>query len=346
MAAWIPTAIGAGLGLASSLFGDDDQEQEIKLDPLTQAVRGRLFNLTRSPEGSVNNVWQLPTPTYGPTPDFRVYQGPTPEVSGFYQGLMGRAAGSPADVAAGQYANQAIRGNYLGSNPAMGFLGGYAYGGSRNPWLDAMVNQAQRRTAGNVASMFGRSGMGGSSLENQVATRQLGDIASQMYGRAYESDMGRRLQAATTLGSLYGQERGLQQEAAFNAPALTMGELQRLQTGLGAAQGVEGYGTRMREEDIAAHQFGQQGPYTRLGAISSMFSGSPYGSTTTVKGSDINPVLAAVGGGLAGYGAYRGGMFGGSGPQVPPPPQPYRTGTTVPPYYGPGYTGSARGGWA
>ena len=345
MPAWVPAAVGAGLGLASSFLGDNDQEQEVKLDPTTAAARGRLFDAFgfNPDDFGVSNVWQLPTPTYGPTPDFRVYQGPTPEVSGFYQGLMGRAAGSPVDRAAGQYANRAIRGGYLGSNPAMGFLGGYAYGGSRNPWLDAMVNQAQRRTAGNVASMFGRSGMGGSSLENQVATRQLGDIASQMYGRAYESDMGRRLQAATTLGSLYGQERGLQQEAAFNAPAFSLGELQRLQAGLGAAQGLEGYGTRMREEDLTVHQFGQQAPYTRLGFITSALAGSPTGSTTTVKGQDINPILAAAGGGLAGYGMYRGGMFGGPRGQAPPA-QPYRTGVSVPPYYGPGYTG--RGGWA
>ena len=332
MPAWVPSAIGAGLGLASSLFGDDDEEQEIKLDPLTEQVRSTLFLPTgrAGTRGDIYNVWDLPEATYGPTPGFRVYQGPTPEVSGFYQGLMGRASGLPYERAAGDYATQAVRGGYLGSNPAAGFLGGYAYGGATNPWLDALVNQAQRRTAGNVASMFGRSGMGGSSLENQVATRQLGDVASQMYGRAYESDMGRRLQAATTLGQLYGQERGLQQEAAFNVPQLTIADLSRLQAGLEAAQGIEGYGTRRREETRAAHQFGQQAPYDRLGFISSAFSGMPTGSRTTVEGQGMNPFLAATGGALAGYGLYRGGMFGGPGGQMPPAPTPYRTGATVP----------------
>ena len=339
MPAWVPAAVGAGLGLASSFFGDDDQEQEVKLDPLTQAVRGRLFGV-----GSPDSVWNLPTPTYGPTPGFRVQQPATPAVSGFYQGLMNRAGGVPYEAAAADYANRTIRGGYLGANPAAGFLGSYAYGGSTNPWLDAMVNQAQRRTGRNVASMFGRSGMGGSSMENQVATRELGDVASRMYGRAYESDMARRLQSATTLGQLYGQERGLQQEAAFNVPQLTAADLSRLQMGIGAAEGLAGYGQRMREEDLAAHRFSQQAPYTRLGAITSMFSGMPTGSRTKIEGQDINPILAAIGGGLAGYGLYRGGMFGGPGGQPSPPP--YRTGATVPSYYGPGYTGSGARGWA
>lgn len=322
MPAWLaPALMAGGSVLSGMLSGGGDQEQEMKPDQFTRNFRASMFDPPQPWEiasgrypDALNNVWRLPEQTYGPSPGFRVQQGPTPEVSGFYGGLMNRAGGAPYEASAGQYANQAVQGGFLGSNPAMGFLGGYAYGGPQNPWLDQMVTQAQRRTGRNVASMFGGSGMGGSSLERGVATRELGNVAENMYGRAYETDMNRRLQAATTLGSIYGQERGLQQEAAFNTPQLTMADLGRLQAGLGAAQGAEGYGTRQRQEDIAAHQFGQRAPYTRLGAISNMFAGVPSGQTTSVSGPSVNPMTAALGGAMAGYGMYNSGMFGGQAP--------------------------------
>ena len=235
--------------------------------------------------------------------------------------------------------------NLMGG-PGRGLMLGTAAGsGYSNPYLDRMVTQAQRRTGANVASMFGRGGMGGSSMEQQLATREMGDIASRMYGQAYEAERGRQtamqqalggletsrmglgvqgrgqgIQAASTLGSLFGQERGLQQEAAYNVPGLTSSDLARLQAGIGAATGLEDYGTRQRQEEVAAWRMDQMAPWQRLQTMAGLISGVPGTTTTTVERPSVNPVTAGLGGALAGYGLYRMGGFGGGGAT------PYQTG--------------------
>ena len=376
MAAWVWPAAGAAFGVASSLFGGDNQKQEVKPDQLTRNLRSAMFDLSQvHTTDSPWNVWQVPSEAFGYGPH-RVFGGPSAATEALASQGIGRSgAPAPYEAAAGDYASQAIRGGYLGANPAMGYLapyagghGGYnvfggpgrammagtaAGGGYNNPHLDAMVTQAQRRTGANVASMFGRGGMGGSSLEQQLATREMGDIASSMYGRAYEAERGRQtamqqalggletgrlglgiqqrgqgIGAATTLGQLFGQERGLQQEAAFNVPQLTAADLARIQAGLGISRGLEEYGERQRGEESQAWRQDQLAPFTRLGGITGMFAGVPGGTTTTVQSPGVNPLTAALGGAMTGYGLYRMGGFGGGGNL--PAPAPYNTGANLP----------------
>ncbi len=388
MAAWMWPAAGAAAGIASSFFGGGNQKQRTKMPAALRETQHYLINpkMGGIDPNIAQNIWSLPEVGYGPT---RVYQGPTPEVQQAYGSVLDRVGGSPYEAAAGDYATQAITGQNLYSNPALGFLGGYGAGyggfnpwagpgrqlmmgtaagsGYNNPYLQGMVDRAIGQAGGRVASMFGGRGMGGSSMEQQLAARELGGIAADMYGRAYEGERGRQtamqsalgsletgrlglglqqrgqnIGAATTLGQLFGQERGLQQEAAFNVPALTTSDLARLQAGVGAATGLEGYGTRQREEARQAWMADQMAPYNRLGFIGSTSAGQPWGRTTTTSGQDLNPITSALGGAMAGYGLYRMGGFGNPSP----PPSPYQTGVpSVPGYPGYGPGGPSRGGW-
>lgn len=68
-------------------------------------------------------------------------------------------------------------------------------GGGSNPYLDAMYDKAARGMTSNYNAATVKSGsFGNSGLGEQLATG-LGDLATGMYGGAYESDQARRMQA-------------------------------------------------------------------------------------------------------------------------------------------------------
>ena len=67
--------------------------------------------------------------------------------------------------------------------------------GGANPYLDAMVNKAQMSALGAGQQAGVRSGSFGNSGIAEATAKQVGDIATNMYGQAYESDAGRRMQA-------------------------------------------------------------------------------------------------------------------------------------------------------
>jgi len=89
-------------------------------------------------------------------------------------------------------------------------LTGFMQGGQTNPYLDSMVKKAQGsvaeqfntmtkpalETAGVNSGSFGNSGiqerMG---LQQKAAAQQMGDIATSMYGNAYNTDQSYKMQA-------------------------------------------------------------------------------------------------------------------------------------------------------
>lgn len=67
--------------------------------------------------------------------------------------------------------------------------------GGANPYLDQMFNQGAEQVRNNVNSNFSQAGRYGSGAHTDVLTDSLGDMATQMYGGAYENDQARRMQA-------------------------------------------------------------------------------------------------------------------------------------------------------
>jgi hypothetical protein len=72
---------------------------------------------------------------------------------------------------------------------------GQMIGGGSNPYLDSMVNKAQGNVLANANAAAARSGSFGNSGIAEQAAKQMSDVATSMYGGAYESDANRRLQA-------------------------------------------------------------------------------------------------------------------------------------------------------
>lgn len=98
-------------------------------------------------------------------------------------------AGSPANAAASGYVTDAISGKYLPGQPGA------------NPWLDATFNQASLATQNQLASQFGGSGR---NIAASYAPRadQLNNLATSIYGGAYNQERALQQQAAGMAGQV------------------------------------------------------------------------------------------------------------------------------------------------
>lgn len=165
-------------------------------------------------------------------------------------------------------------------NNAEGALNQFIGGGNTNPYLDQMVAKAQ----GSVVDQFNmmtkpqteaamvNSGSFGNSGLNQMlqqqqkgAADQMSDIATSMYGNAYNTDQANRMQAigmAPTFGNAAYQDA---------AQLLNAGQMQQDQ-----AQNNLDFGYQQFQE-------AENKPYKDLAAMSGVFGSNLGGTSTTTQ---------------------------------------------------------------
>lgn len=172
--------------------------------------------------------------------------------------------------------NRALGGSPI-MNQAESALGANIAGGP-NPYLDSMVNQAQgsvmrnyQNTAipqllgGSMSSgSFGNTGITGAARESQNDLQQnLGNIATQMYGGAYDTDKARQMQAigmAPTFGNQAYQDAG---------QIMNVGQIQQDQA------------QKPLDFNYQQYQDQQNLPYKQLAAMSGVFGSGLGGSSQT-----------------------------------------------------------------
>lgn len=221
--------------------------------------------------------------------------------------------------------------NYLSRNPIatgqMTSQNAFANGDMmrENPYLRDMVSAATRSTqedfmnsiAPSLASQFsaaGRTGSGAhigafSGAAGKLAER-LGDVSSNMYGRAYESDMGRRFAA-------YENERGAQRQMFLQDPQTRL-QASALLPAIGQARYLDadrlmrtGAMSQDLEQDridreMARWTEARDLPMQRMQALSALLQGaSAYGMQSS---STQMPKTSRAGGALSG--AMGGAMMG------------------------------------
>ena len=120
---------------------------------------------------------------------------------------LASATGAVSDIAGGL------------PNQGINLLNPIAQGGA-NPFLEQTFNQAADVVSDRVNSQFAGSGRTGSVANQQVLQRGLNDLATNIFGGAFENEQNRRLAAAQGIGSLENQGRSLQLGAAGLAPTL------------------------------------------------------------------------------------------------------------------------------
>lgn len=138
-------------------------------------------------------------------------------------------------------------------------------GGNTNPYLDQMVGRAQDSVRSGFNTAAVNSGSFGNAGLAEQFQKGLGDVASQMYGQAYETDRGRQMQGigmAQQFGNQAYQDAG---------QLLNAGQIQQDQQ----QQGLDFNYQQFQEQ--------QNDPYKKLAAMSGVFGSFPGQSSTTTQ---------------------------------------------------------------
>jgi hypothetical protein len=267
--------------------------------------------------------------------------------TGFAQGatnvLQGLYQNGGMDPTARNFATQLTNGGVV--NPAT-MQAAWMAGGNevgRNPYLDATYNRAAQSVTQNFRDILvpgmdrqfigsGRTGSGmyaqaRGQAEDKVAS-SLGDLATQVYGGAYESERGRQMQALGMLGELgqQGVQNRLQGVQALDnglarqlqgtqmagaVDAMRYAPAERLYQ-LGQSQSYLPYQNQLQFLDIlsklpgyssgnAVIQSGAGGPSPVAGAAAGAVSGAAAGAPLAGATYGLSIPIGAIIGGAGGY---------------------------------------------
>jgi hypothetical protein len=270
-----------------------------------------------------------------------------------YNFLMGNVYGGNQNPAM-DYATKLASG--VQTNPALQYLNAEASGANmgQNPWLEAqynraaspMVQQFREATVPALTSDYALTGRYGSRAlssaigqAQQGVGRQLNDLATGIYGGAYEADRARQAQAAQGLTGAYAQDiqnrlgvggflsgiydqdlarrlQGSQQLGQLGQQDITnmlnaAGMVPQLQAAgyndLNQAMNVAGMGQQRSQAELdlerQRYEYGQQQPYNWLQNYAQLIYGNPGSQTgfgTTTQ--------TARGGGGGLFGQIMGGL--------------------------------------
>lgn len=160
--------------------------------------------------------------------------------------------------------NRALNGSQTFSNAEQA-LNQNIMGGQTNPFLDQMVGRAQDSVRSQFNTGAVNSGSFGNSGLQEQFQKGLGDVASQMYGQAYETDRNRQMQSI-------GMAPQFANQAYTDASQLlNAGQLQQDQD----QQGLDFNYQQFQEQ--------QNDPYKKLAAMSGVFGSFPGQSSTTTQ---------------------------------------------------------------
>lgn len=228
----------------------------------SQTVQSIPTELKPLASAYANKAMNLGNQGYQPYTGQR-YAGPTGAEQQGLNMVANRAQGGDATMNAGASALQNMM-----------------HPGQTNPYLDANVARAQTsvvnqfnnmtkpqtEAAGVHSGSFGNSGIDQTLQNQQVAAgKQMGDIASQMYGQDYTDSRNRSLQAAQ-LAPTYGN-------AAYN-------DANQLLNAGSYARGLQ-----QQNNDFGYQQYTDQQnlPYKQLGAMSGVFGSNLGGQSSTTS---------------------------------------------------------------
>ena len=214
-------------------------------------------------------------------------------------------AGNPAMQAGEGQLSRTMAGDYLDNNPFMA--------GNNNQYLDDMVARAQNQTLANVAGNFSQAGRYGSGAHEAAAQDAAGNIATQMYGQAYDNDMNRMLSA-------YNAERDNMLRGTALSPTYAQQDYTDIAALSEAGTAKENYAQSLINADIDKYNYNAGRDLMNLQNYGALVSGN-YGlsgeSTATGNAGRSNPLGNVLGGALSGagmgylLGGQTGGLWGG-----------------------------------
>jgi hypothetical protein len=163
--------------------------------------------------------------------------------------------------------NRAINGDPV-MNQANQTMQQTLQGGNTNPYLDGMVQKAQNGVMANMGTLQARSGSFGNSGIAQQGMQQMGDIATQMYGNAYNTDRANQM-TALGMAPTYGNQ-------AYNDASQLMK----------AGNQMQAQDQQNKDFQFSQYQDQQNMPFKQMAAYSGLLgsSGATSSSTTQQSG--------------------------------------------------------------
>lgn len=211
-------------------------------------------------------------------------------------------AGSNPFKAATNFNDELLTGNFSGPEAELAQTG---QTGASNPYLDALYGQAAGQTRNQLTGEF--AGMGRNAAEAApLRSEQLNNLATNLYGGAYESDQNRALAANQALA-------GMQQGAIGNAEGLANANL-GLQDALAGVGGqVQDLAQRQINANQQKYNYYQQLPYQQLQQYEQFLQGVQPGMQQ-IAPNGINPTANALNMALMAQKLYQGYQGKGGSP--------------------------------
>ena len=233
------------------------------------------------------NLYSQPGPAYFPG---QTYVGPSSQTTSALSSAEQIArGGNPLVSGALQQQQDVIGGQYLQNNPYFNQALAGAAQGATQTYNDAI------RAAQGGASMAGRYGSGASAdIQNRAATTLANTLANKYGELAYQN---------------YGAERGMQNQAAQNAPTLSQARYQDTSQLLNLGQIGEGYKEKALQGDIAKYNYEQNLPYQQLQNYASLIQGTPMGQTSTTQSSGGGKIVCTAMNAEYGFGSFRNAIW-------------------------------------
>jgi hypothetical protein len=291
--------------------------------------------LTEAATGAAGQYHQGPMQYY-PGETVVPFAGETNAALG---GIASRAQnGSQVNQAASSYAA-----NTLGKTPTTQYgsaqnpfaTSANPFGGASNPYLDRTFNKAADSVQNRLSSQFAGSGRN-VDASRAAQSSEMNDLATNIYGGAYENERNRQLQYGSQQLGIGAQgyelerDRGAndiqqQRQQQLGVAGMASGianqdyvDLDRLR-GVGAER--EDLTGRQMEDAAARWDYGQQAPGLALDQYITRLQGQPGSQVSTSTPIYRNQAAGGLGGAMAGqqigsqfgyggYGAALGGLLG------------------------------------
>jgi hypothetical protein len=239
--------------------------------------------------GEAKNLYQKAGPSYYPG---TTYVGPSSQTEAALKAAQTRAmTGSPLSSAAQAQQLGTVGGAYLGANPYFEAAMRPAVSSATTAYNDAI------KGAFGTSSLAGRYGSGAMADLTGRANKTLADTLAGKAGElAYTN---------------YATERGLQNQAAVNAPQMAAADYADIQQLANVGKTAEGYQQTALQSAIDRYNYEQNLPYQKLSAYLGAAYGSPQGqvSTSQQQSSGGGKIVCTAMNAEYGFGSFRNAIW-------------------------------------
>ena len=198
-------------------------------------------------------------------------------------------AGSPLINQALAQQQGAVSGSYLGANPYLA--------AALRPGQEA-ATQAYQQAIGSTRSNAAQAGRYGSGAQTQLESLSQQNLANALAN-----------QAGQAAYQNYASERGLQEQAARNAPTMAQAAYQPINQLLQTGQARENYAQQALQAELDRFNFQQNLPYQRLAQFTSTVAGQPLTTRSETTSSGGGKIVCTAMNAEYGFGSFRNSIW-------------------------------------